>query len=113
VHRQAFAHEATIRLEESADPAAVGAAVTVALCGHWDHDGPCRWPHNNAIQVDGDTAAFRTVFVASAADEDEVRAQIDGALRCEGEWHVLRSAPRAVAPDEAKLAACLARTPVR
>jgi hypothetical protein len=20
--------------------------VTVALCGHWEHDGECRWPHH-------------------------------------------------------------------
>jgi len=48
-------------LAEGTDPAAVGAMVTVALCGHWEHDGPCRWPHHN--QIDG--AQFRTVFIAT------------------------------------------------
>jgi len=36
--RQAFAHEAVLVTEPDADVRAPGAAVTVALCGHWDHE---------------------------------------------------------------------------
>ena len=41
--------EFCIRLEPGADKRAPGGAVTVALCGHWDHEGPCRWPHRSNI----------------------------------------------------------------
>jgi len=43
----ARAIEAEVRLDSGTDPAAVGAAVTVELCGHWEHEGPCRWPPAN------------------------------------------------------------------
>ena len=36
--------QAEIELDEGRDPAAVGAAATVELCGSWDHEGACRWP---------------------------------------------------------------------
>jgi hypothetical protein len=35
--REAFAHEAVLVMEPDADMRAPGAAITVALCGHWDH----------------------------------------------------------------------------
>ena len=47
----AFVVDAAVELADRTNPAAVGAAVTTALCGHWEHDGPCRWPHNNAIDA--------------------------------------------------------------
>ena len=31
--------EAELLLADDTDPAAPGAAVTVALCGHWEHEG--------------------------------------------------------------------------
>jgi hypothetical protein len=37
--RTAFVHEAHLELEPGTDPAAVGAAVTTALCGHWEQKG--------------------------------------------------------------------------
>ena len=57
------------RVADRCGSAAVGAAVTTALCGHWEHEGPCRWPHNNAIQQKGATFLFRTLFVAPASEE--------------------------------------------
>jgi len=45
----AYVLEARLELDDGLDPAAVGAAVTVELCGHWEHAGPCRWPHNSEI----------------------------------------------------------------
>jgi hypothetical protein len=38
IMRQAFAHEAVLVMEPDADVRAPGAAVAVALCGHWDHE---------------------------------------------------------------------------
>jgi hypothetical protein len=71
--REAFVQEAELLLADDTDPAAPGEAVTVALCGYWEHEGPCRWPHNNAIVTDGGgTARFRTLFVADGAEEQAV-----------------------------------------
>jgi hypothetical protein len=82
------------------DPAAVGAAVTVELCGQWKHEGACRWPHNN----DAAAGAFRTLFVASEEDEPEVRSRIESVLR---PWIVGEPLDRDVLPEEEALAARL------
>jgi hypothetical protein len=106
---KAWVHEATVILDDGIDPAAVGAAVTVALCGHWEHEGPCRWPHNN--QIDG--TRFRTLFIAPADEEPEVRRRIRSALRDSADWRVDADHAREVAPDEEPLAATLLKTPRR
>jgi hypothetical protein len=106
---QAYVHQADVTLAEGTDPAAVGAMVTVALCGHWEHDGPCRWPHNN--QIDG--RRFRTVFIATPEDEPEVRRRIRTALHGQPGWRVLSDIGRDVAADEQELAARLAQAPRR
>ncbi len=103
--RMPFVHEAELRLEPEADPGAVGAAVTTALCGHWEHEGPCRWPHNNAIDGPG---SFRTIFVAPASEEAEVRKRIEDGLRQEFGWVVLETRRREVAAEEQPLAERLA-----
>jgi len=108
---QAFVHEASLALEHGADPRAPGGAVTVSLCGSWDHEGACRWPHNNEIDTGSAPARFRTVFVADAAESSQIHALIDTALRGGDGWRVLSSGPRAVAPDEQDLAASLLRAP--
>jgi hypothetical protein len=109
--RGAFVHEAELQLDAATDPAAVGAAVTTALCGHWDHEGPCRWPHNNRIEPAGAVASFRTLFVAPAADEDRIRERIEQGLQDGVGWDVLRSRSRQVSPSEEPLARRLATTP--
>ncbi|NYG07662.1 hypothetical protein BJ986_002149 [Phycicoccus badiiscoriae] len=72
--------------------AALGGAVTIALCGHWDHDGPCRWEHRTDVTAAGLEAgpeagpeAGRDVVVtvrfdAPVEDEGEVRRLIRAAL---------------------------------
>ena len=65
------------------DVAALGGAVTVALCGHWEHDGPCRWPHHTASHPHPEEAGswLATVrFDAAASEEQEVRELIRQAL---------------------------------
>ena len=104
----AFVHEAELRLDPGTDPAAVGAAVTTALCGHWKHEGPCRWPHNNAIDADEAAGGFRTLFVAPADDESEVRDRIERALREAAGWTVVDTRARSVLPGERPLAERLA-----
>jgi hypothetical protein len=103
--------EARLRLASGTDPAAPGGAVTTELCGHWEHEGPCRWPHNNEIEVTEGTAVFRTLFVAPPSDEQEVRERIEAALHGETAWTVLRTGPRPVSPSEQPLADELLATP--
>jgi hypothetical protein len=102
-----YVHEAAVSLQEGTDPAAVGAAVTTELCGAAEHDGPCRWPHNNAIDLGEDIAAFRTVFVAPESEEREVRTRIQLALRSSDQWVVKSDRTRPPSPDERALARLL------
>ena len=109
--RVSYVHEAAISLKAGTDPAAVGAAVTRELCAAVEHDGPCRWPHNNAIDPSGDIASFRTLFIAPESDEPEVRTRIQSALRSSDQWLVRSNGARPVRYDERALATQLARTP--
>jgi hypothetical protein len=107
--RRAFVHEVSLRLDAGADAQAPGAAVTVELCGHWQHAGPCRWPHLARIGVrSGDELTLRVIFATEPADEGEVRGRIVRALRrgrldggpAPSGWTVLSEGAAAVREDE-------------
>jgi hypothetical protein len=110
---QAYVHAARVQLAPESDEAAPGGAVTVALCGHWQHDGPCRWPHHTAVERVEGALEVRTVVVSDAADEPGVRERIDDALES-GEqdgpdgrtstWILLTSGPDDLRPHEEELA---------
>jgi hypothetical protein len=102
-----FVVEAEISLGEECDPAAPGAAVTLALCGRIKHKGPCRWPHNSAIEAGRTPALFRTIFVCDPHEEMDVRMQIEAGLRAGDEWEVLSVRDRPLAKQERKLASNL------
>jgi pyrimidine deaminase RibD-like protein len=106
---QAYVHQAEVVLAENTDPAAVGAMVTIALCGHWEHEGPCRWPHHN--QIDG--TRFRTIFIATPEDEPEVRRRIRTALQGQPGWRVVSDTARMIAANEEEVVGRLARAPRR
>jgi hypothetical protein len=101
---RAFAFEAELELAPGIDTRAPGGAVTVALCGHWDHDGPCRWPHNSRIDTSPSTARLRTVVVADDESVDDVIYLIDGALRHDTRWSVLATRTDTIRADEQPLA---------
>lgn len=115
--RPVFAHIASLRLDAGADPQAPGAGVTVELCGHWEHEGPCRWPHLSTVAGrSGDDLALRVLFAADPGDEVEVRMRIvrallrgglDGAPR-PSSWTLLAERGDAVRPEESAAAARLA-----
>ena len=109
----AYVVAASLALDDDTDPRSVGAAVTVELCGHWDHPGPCRWPHNNAIETGREAARFRTVFVAGEEEEPAIRTRIEDALRGGSGWSVVSVASRPVAADERRLAENLLAGPRR
>ncbi|SDP28218.1 hypothetical protein SAMN04489867_1942 [Pedococcus dokdonensis] len=62
------------------DPAALGGAVTTALCGHWEHDGPCRWEHFTDSRPEGDEVVVTVYFEAGVEDEEQVRRLVRDAL---------------------------------
>ncbi|MDQ3865996.1 MAG: hypothetical protein M3304_04105 [Actinomycetota bacterium] len=103
MRKETFVHEAELRLDEGADDREPGAAVTVALCGHWEHEGACRWPHNNALDVESTPVRFRTVFVAEAADESEIRTRIANALASGPNWTLISHHSRRATADENEL----------
>ncbi len=104
-------HEAVVRLAPNTDPRAVGAAVTIELCGSVDHDGPCRWPNNHDIDVPPSGAAvFRTLFVAPEADVEEVHARVSSALGSGTGWSVVSERRRPLTDEEKRGAAKLSKT---
>jgi hypothetical protein len=117
--RQAFAHEAALVMAPDGDIGAPGAAVTVALCGHWDHEPPCPLaPHHTQADRIGDRVHLRTVFAVEPGGEDEVRQRIDAALtggKLEGpagvttHWELRDSQPSAVSTADKDLAARLSQ----
>ena len=75
------AHEAVLELEADGDAAAPGAAVTVEICGHWRHDGTCRWPHHTSVTSRvGRVLSVRVLFAASPSESNEVRSRISAGL---------------------------------
>ena len=72
----------SIEFEPGADQRAPGGAVTVELCGHWDHPGPCRWPHYTSVESNGaDQYRVCVEFDAPGDEVDEVRERIIRALK--------------------------------
>ncbi|PBC70696.1 hypothetical protein BX265_5249 [Streptomyces sp. TLI_235] len=119
MHR-AFVHEALVALEPGGDPRAPGAAVTVGLCGGWEHEPPCPIaPHHTATEpADGPGRhRLRILFAADPADEHEARTRIETALRrgsltgpdgARSRWRLLDAAPGTPNPEEAERALRLA-----
>jgi hypothetical protein len=115
--RTAFAHDAVVVLGPGVDARAPGAAITVAVCGSWDHPGPCPLaPHHTATSGDGSEVRLRVLFATEGGREAEVRGLIVGALSTghgptpEGgtaSWRLLHHAVGAVDADEAHHAARL------
>jgi hypothetical protein len=108
---EAFVAEASLVLDRDCDPGAPGAAVTVELCGHWEHEGPCRWPHNSALDAQRDPAALRTIFVAEATEAEAIRARIERALRTGERWRVVDVGMRPLNEAEDALAQRLLAAP--
>ena len=78
--RQAFVQEAVLLMGPHADVRAPGAAVTVALCGHWEHQPPCPLATHHVSAADNDgELRVRILFAAGPDAEGEVRHLIEQA----------------------------------
>jgi hypothetical protein len=102
--RQVYAHQATIVLTPGTDPGAPGAAITVALCGHWEHEPPCPLaPHHTASspvdEPDDDRLRLRVLFATEPNRAEEVRGRIDAALAA-GDWQLIDSGCARLDPAE-------------
>src|SRR5690606_31200200 len=103
-----------------ADPHAPGAAITVALCGHWEHEPPCPLaPHHTAVERAGDEVRLRVLFAAEPDAVPDVRRRIDAALAdgvldgpdgVSTRWRLRAARAGAVRADETEHAERLART---
>jgi hypothetical protein len=80
--RTAYAHDAVVMLDPGGDSAALGGAITVALCGHWEHQPPCPLAphHTDAVPVGDGRIRLHVQFEADPSDESRVRSLIDQAL---------------------------------
>lgn len=79
--REAFSHEAVLSMAPGADERAPGAAVTVELCGHWEHEPPCPVAsHHSRTERVGRDVQVRILFATEPERETEVRRRIDMAL---------------------------------
>ncbi|MGK5558914.1 hypothetical protein ACSNOI_45665 [Actinomadura kijaniata] len=118
--RRAFAHEAVVAMEPGEDIRAPGAAITVALCGHWEHRPPCPLaPHHTDARRSGVRVRLRVLFASEPEAEAGVRARIERVLSGSGltgpdgvttRWRLLSARPSAVRADEAGHAERLVRS---
>jgi hypothetical protein len=118
--RQAFVHDAVVTMDAGSDVRAPGAAITVALCGHWEHEPPCPLaPHSTDVERWGDEVRLRVLFATEPAAEAEVRSRIEAALSQAGldgpdgvttHWQLRSAQPGILRKDEARHAERLTQT---
>lgn len=107
--RETFAHDAVLMMDPGADTAAPGAAITTALCGHWEHQPPCPLaPHHTEAARRGEEVHLRILFATEPEREPDVRLRIEKALTAQ--WRVRSCTPSTVRPGEANHAARLVLT---
>lgn len=110
--------DAVLSMEPGADTRAPGAAITVALCGHWEHEPPCPLtPHHTGSTRVGADVHLRTLFAIEPAAAEGIHQRIDTALAVgqligpDGHltrWQLRATQPSAVLPNEAEHAQRLA-----
>ena len=123
--RAAFVHESLLVADPSFDHRAPGGAITVALCGSMDHDGPCPLaPHHTTVERSETDAVVRVVFVCNTGDELRVRERVDAALASgsfrgpdpdgsRSTWRCVSSHAGNLHPDELRTAEHLSNTRAR
>jgi hypothetical protein len=118
--RSSFAQEALIELDAGGDQRAPGGAITVALCGSWEHPPPCPVaPHATTAEREGHHVRLRILFAADPGDERWVRRVLDDVLArgwgidpegARTTWRLISSEPVEVRPEWQEHADRLRRT---
>jgi hypothetical protein len=108
-------------MEANGDPAATGGAISVWVCGSWDHTGPCPLaPHHISLQQEGNRVQLRVLFATEAEAEQQVRELIVAALGVgtiaspDGRtttWRLLSHEPAEILPAEVMHAFRLTTSP--
>jgi hypothetical protein len=96
----AIAIEAELDLSPGTDPRAPGGAVTVGLCGQWDHEGPCRWPHHSRIDTSVNPARLHVVVATDDGRTGEILNRVETSLARDERWSLRRCAIRRLSTDE-------------
>jgi hypothetical protein len=79
--RELYVHEAVLAVAPGTELRAPGGAVTLALCGSWDHEPPCPLAaHHCSTRRRGAEARTRVLFAAEPERELQVRRLVDEAL---------------------------------
>ena len=79
--RKPFVHDAVVAMQSGGSPNAPGGAITLALCGGWDHPPPCSLaPHYVTNTPTGQSLTLRVLFATEPVNEQRVRALIGEAL---------------------------------
>jgi hypothetical protein len=120
VAKECFAHDVLLSMEPSADDRAPGGAITVALCGSWEHEPPCPLaPHHTSTERAGSELRLRVLFAAEPDEELRVRATIDDALAVgtgatpdggTASWRLVGTRVSEVRPEEQEHAGRLAHS---
>ena len=56
------------------------------MCGSWDHEGSCRWPHQTSVDASLDPSPLRVVYVVDDEELGHVRRMIEAALTSGDDW---------------------------
>ncbi len=119
--RSPFAQQVVVEMDLEADVRALGGAVSKAVCGAWDHPGPCPLaPHHTAVEQEGRRTTVRVLFATEPENEVRVRDLITTALSAgsivdpEGEtvaWTYLEGGPAEILNNEVMHAFRLVSSP--
>jgi hypothetical protein len=114
VVREAFVHDAVVTMRSGGSPNALGGAITLALCGSWDHPPPCSLaPHYVTNTSTGETVMLRVLFATEPVNEQRVRSLIGEALATGqlavpdggvATWQLRSAAPGSIRADEEEMA---------
>lgn len=75
-----YVHQVSLVMSPGADLDAPGAAITLELCGSWDHTPPCPLAHHVHAERTGPIVRLRVIFATEPDNEEDVRRRIDQAL---------------------------------
>ena len=111
-------HDAVLVMDGEGDERAPGAAVTLELCGSWEHAGACPVAaHHTTTRRDGAAVSVRVLFAVQSGEEGALRHRVVAALAREhlvgpdgttSRWRLVRHAAGTLRPDELEQAARLA-----